>query len=96
MSLSWMPGQEPMRRSMPYDYSPICAADNHECDSVSPCAACDGEVYCDNHMNQCDGCKKVFCLDKHPLTQTNCGLMCEDCIEEFAAKVQFPASVRYL
>lgn len=69
-----------------YDSSPVCHEGNHDTYSVSECSACDGLVFCPDHLTLCAGCQKAFC-PRHAaaLEQTNCGLLCEDCQVELDA-----------
>lgn len=65
----------------------ICAhGDGHECDSGTYCVACEGQVYCHDHLRICDGCKRLWCEKHAKLTRTDCGWLCEDCIPEYGAR----------
>lgn len=76
-----------------FDSSPICAADKHECDSVAYCVACEGQVYCDEHLKQCDGCRKLWCEKHAKLTKTDCGWLCKDCVPESTPAKPMPNSI---
>lgn len=69
-----------------YSTTPVCADGDHECDSVTFCVACEGQAYCEDHLKQCDGCKKLFCNKHARLEKTDCGWLCENCVPEFAPK----------
>jgi hypothetical protein len=67
-----------------YDSAPICAHGSHECDSATFCEGCEGQVYCDEHLWECNGCRKLFCEKHAKLTKTDCGMLCEACVPDYA------------
>jgi hypothetical protein len=70
-----------------YGRSPMCD-EGHECDSVMACESCEGRFWCDDHILQCDGCKKFWCQRHAELTKTDCGWLCGYCVEEFMTAVE--------
>ncbi len=80
---------------MPHTSLPTCAA-GHESEYLTPCEwpdihGCDNKLYCDEHLTQCDGCKRKFCTpcaEKVEMQTTDCGMLCCDCKPEYGVETE--------
>ena len=67
-----------------YSTSPTCAHGLHDCDSVTACCDCEGRVYCEQHIQQCEYCRKNWCERHAKLIRTDCWMLCPECAETYA------------